>query len=328
MKQADHTSGIPGVSWHKRQNKWQVRFTREQVTYFLGFFDNLEDAISTRRKAENGEIPLTKRKEKKNTSENHGEKTPRKSADSTPKMPKKVAQIQLGHAYEGLTPLKLYWDSSYTPPQWMAVCRCECSREVNVRAKDIGKVKSCGCRKPGQSKALTEWSKAHNTSGATGVSWNKRRNKWEVTIKCKGVKYYLGRYDEFNLAKSIREEAEAHRGDMDVWYQSFVQSHGIEKTTVPTRVYQPRKQNRGGRHGKIWTLRRPDGKTISVKNLSEWCTKNHAIFGMSQGAIYQAFITMAGQLRRGENQTPLLGWTLEKIPEYQNKDSDTQLNQE
>lgn len=47
-----------------------------------------------------------------------------------------------------------------------------------------------------------------NTSGRTGVHWNKGKEKWEATI-CKDSKHiYLGSYIDFELACLIRSEAE------------------------------------------------------------------------------------------------------------------------
>jgi hypothetical protein len=48
----------------------------------------------------------------------------------------------------------------------------------------------------------------NNTSGVTGVHWNKSKKKWEayVNINCKSV--YLGSYNKFEDAVKVREVAE------------------------------------------------------------------------------------------------------------------------
>ena len=310
----DHKSNVPGVSWHAPNNKWQARITKDHVTYFLGYFDQFEDAARVRHLAEQGQVPLNKRQKRAdfarkedNTNNYLGKR----------KMSKKAASIQIGHTYEGLTPLRLYWDDTVTPACWMAECRCEyCTRIVPIRVSDLGEVKSCGCQKSGQTEALIAWSKAHNSSGVTGVSWNKRSRKWEAVLKCKGVRYYLGRYDSMDAARVVRAEAERHRDDIDEWYKQFVVSQGIQQTKVPVREYKPRASSRGGKHGKVWFLRAPDGQIITVKNLAAWCTKNEKLFDHSKTSIYQTFLKMATQLRRGEQQISMQGWTLEKQPEY------------
>lgn len=45
-------SGCQGVKWNKTLNKWQVQITRNKQRIHLGVFDNLQDAVIARRKAE------------------------------------------------------------------------------------------------------------------------------------------------------------------------------------------------------------------------------------------------------------------------------------
>lgn len=47
-----------------------------------------------------------------------------------------------------------------------------------------------------------------NTSGKTGVYWNKEKQKWEVEIGVDNKRIKLGRYKDFELAVFVREEAE------------------------------------------------------------------------------------------------------------------------
>ena len=47
-----------------------------------------------------------------------------------------------------------------------------------------------------------------NTSGKTGVSWNKASCNWEAYIQKDGKKINLGRYETFEAAVKVREEAE------------------------------------------------------------------------------------------------------------------------
>lgn len=50
--QNNNTSGIRGVDYFKPANKWRARITKEGITYDLGYFDNIEDAVKVRREAE------------------------------------------------------------------------------------------------------------------------------------------------------------------------------------------------------------------------------------------------------------------------------------
>lgn len=47
-----------------------------------------------------------------------------------------------------------------------------------------------------------------NTSGVTGVSWDRKNLKWFVTIKVHKKNVFLGRFDKFDEAVKVRKEAE------------------------------------------------------------------------------------------------------------------------
>lgn len=47
---SNNTSGYPGVS--RKRNKWAAKITVEKITYQLGSYDSIEDAITVRREAE------------------------------------------------------------------------------------------------------------------------------------------------------------------------------------------------------------------------------------------------------------------------------------
>ena len=47
-----------------------------------------------------------------------------------------------------------------------------------------------------------------NTSGITGVSWNKRDKVWVVTMRLNGKNRHLGQSTNFNEAIKIRKSAE------------------------------------------------------------------------------------------------------------------------
>ena len=47
-----NTSGYPGVYWYKNRNKWQVGIKVNYKQIFLGYFNDLEEAIEIRKQAE------------------------------------------------------------------------------------------------------------------------------------------------------------------------------------------------------------------------------------------------------------------------------------
>lgn len=48
----NNTSGITGVTWHKRDSVWQARIKVGYKYIHLGYFDSFEDAVKTRKEAE------------------------------------------------------------------------------------------------------------------------------------------------------------------------------------------------------------------------------------------------------------------------------------
>lgn len=56
--------------------------------------------------------------------------------------------------------------------------------------------------------AINKGIKTNNTSGKTGVSWNKKLNKWESYITINKKRRRLGLFDNYNEAKKVRIEAE------------------------------------------------------------------------------------------------------------------------
>lgn len=48
----------------------------------------------------------------------------------------------------------------------------------------------------------------NNTSGVTGVTWDKDRDKWKVSLNIYDKCYNLGRFDDFNEAVETRQRAE------------------------------------------------------------------------------------------------------------------------
>ncbi len=100
-------------------------------------------------------------------------------------------------------------------------CKCECGQECDVLYDDLvsENVQSCGCLRGERIKELyidgtapckLDGSKIRttNTSGVTGVWFDKSREKWCAEIMFKKKKYYLGRYTKKEDTVAVRKIAE------------------------------------------------------------------------------------------------------------------------
>ena len=52
LKAKDNTSGVKGVRWHKRDNKWEAFIVVNKKQIYLGYFTDFEDAVKERKEAE------------------------------------------------------------------------------------------------------------------------------------------------------------------------------------------------------------------------------------------------------------------------------------
>lgn len=99
-------------------------------------------------------------------------------------------------------------------------CVCDCGREVDVPSAWLlsGDTASCGCRKgevlfyankyyDGTSieQSMSERLLPNNTSGYTGVIWN--RGRWKAQIQYKGSSHFLGSYRNIEDAAEARKRA-------------------------------------------------------------------------------------------------------------------------
>nr|DAJ90910.1 MAG TPA: hypothetical protein [Caudoviricetes sp.] len=114
-------------------------------------------------------------------------------------------------------------------------CRCDCGKVCTVRGSSLtdGNTKSCGCEfskfTPSAITDQTDGTRinsllytkhANNTSGHVGVSFNKRRQKWEAYIQFRGYKYHLGMYEDIQDAIRMRERAEKEKhGAFLEWFK-------------------------------------------------------------------------------------------------------------
>lgn len=114
---------------------------------------------------------------------------------------------------------------SKLPNGYMSIC--ECGEERFISAKTLAKQPPMMCEQcarhqqaaavrskvfddgtqPSKIKLDKEPTKA-NKSGVVGVNWDKSRGKWQASLRFKGHKYNLGRFDNLQDAIDARRKAE------------------------------------------------------------------------------------------------------------------------
>lgn len=141
-------------------------------------------------------------------------------------MGESVYANMVGKRYGRLVILRLGGrDSHYNQ---LCLCRCDCGREKEMYADGLkkGRITSCGCYRTevinGSRKCFQESERVggtfrymlstqsykNNKSGRRGVFYDKKRNKWKVSISVNGQQIYLGYYRSYDEAVRVREEAE------------------------------------------------------------------------------------------------------------------------
>ncbi|MCD7847945.1 MAG: transcriptional regulator [Oscillospiraceae bacterium] len=119
-------------------------------------------------------------------------------------------------------------------------CICDCGNEVTVSQSHLqsGQTKSCGCIQAsvyaenmklidGTSVTALESSRnrlrSTNTSGHTGVYWDKKQKKWYARICFRNKQYYLGSYKNKEDAVKARQQGEEmHEEFLDWYYNDYL----------------------------------------------------------------------------------------------------------
>lgn len=134
---------------------------------------------------------------------------------------------------------KITENSEKTITYWK--CDCDCGNTVTVAQSELhsGDTQSCGCLQKERAKEalkLTDNTSAAiiernhgklrntNSSGHTGVYYDKRTQKWAAYINFKKKRYWLGRYNKLEDAAAARCNAEEmHENFLKRYYNEHKQ---------------------------------------------------------------------------------------------------------
>lgn len=137
-------------------------------------------------------------------------------------------RVDLTGKHYGLLKVKEYDKQT---KKW--VCECECGRRIKVKSNNLKSGNTLSCGRCMYEKAarrdvvggtrVSQIGKAinkNNTSGITGVGYNKRKNKWYASIRFCGKDYWLGYYADKEDATQARKAAERQlHGNFIAWLE-------------------------------------------------------------------------------------------------------------
>ena len=206
------TSGVTGVEWVTRKQRWRATIHFKGKRRYLGCYEKFEDAVRARKQAEenvfepflaacDGEIPQSEL---------------RPIEEACPPLGRDYSDQRLdltGQRFGMLTALEPAEDIG-SMTAWK--CRCDCGKELAVMTAHLRSGQtSCGCKPywnfvDGTFVELirSKTIRKNNTSGVTGVEWDPAANKWKAVIFFKGKRHYLGCYGDFEDAVKARKRAE------------------------------------------------------------------------------------------------------------------------
>lgn len=137
----------------------------------------------------------------------------------------------IGNKYGKLTVLEKLDNGKYK-------CRCDCGNFKVIDYKSLTNnqyelsCKACGDKNRSDAVKKSQFidgtqpcklsckATAANKSGVVGVNWDKSRGKWQASIRFKGHKYNLGRFDNMQDAIDVRKIAEREIfGNFLEWYK-------------------------------------------------------------------------------------------------------------
>ena len=214
-----NTSGYKGVLWDSERKKWKAEIIFKKKKYYLGRYNNKEDAIKARKEAEE---KLHKKFLRTVIVRPNVSKVNSKKKNKGGRPIRNFENQKIGR----LTVLKIVGKSENG---YIWRCRCECGNIKDILSTSLitGNTLSCGCyQKEAAKKSLIEIRRkiqvdstnlaliasnklrSNNTSGVQGVYYNKQRKRWHSYIRCQGKNHFLGTYENFEDAVKARKEAE------------------------------------------------------------------------------------------------------------------------
>ena len=194
---SNNTSGVPGVDWLAKKQRWRASICFKGKRHYLGSYEKFEDAVKVRKRAEEGLFDTFL---DSCSGKNPQSEVPSIEEVYQPKV-RDYSEQRLdltGQRFGQLTALAPA-ENIGSMTAWR--CRCDCGKETVVMTGHLrsGQTTSCGCKPKGTfvdgtfvELIRSNTIRRNNTSGVTGVEWVPAMNKWKAVIFFKGERHYLG----------------------------------------------------------------------------------------------------------------------------------------
>lgn len=212
-KRCNNTSGVPGVDWMAKKQRWRASICFKGKRRYLGSYEKFEDAVRARKRAEkdifDAFLDVCSGKVPENELRDIGEICPPIARDYGEQ------RLDLTGQQFGMLTVLEPAENIGSMTAWR--CLCACGKETVVMTGHLrgGHTTSCGCKPTGTfvDGTFVELIRAgtirrNNTSGVTGVEWVPAMNKWKAIICFKGERHYLGCYRNFEDAVMARKQGE------------------------------------------------------------------------------------------------------------------------
>lgn len=182
----DNTSGHRNVYWNKQCNKWVGKFSLEGKFQHVGYFDDIEDAVSAVKRA--------RAKFMEGSQEALTIKIPKdENVLFDPNKPHITNKSGVKH---------VHWNKASN--RWNVLVKGVSYGffETLEEAESVANLARKGEIEPPQKGTAN----CNSKSGVRGVHWHKREKKWNVTISVNGKSRIHGRFANFEDAVKKAEE--------------------------------------------------------------------------------------------------------------------------
>ena len=243
-----NSENIPGVFFFKQTNKWISYISLNKKRYNLGSYEKKENAIETRKIAEqkikDGKFEswytllVEKNKQKKDRkSKQVKQKKDRKSKQAKQKKDKKITRSidtkeNRIYKYKGQFNIFVIVNKKqYRFGQFEDRKEAERIQQLAKQKIDAGEFEEWFNSLDVKNKAIKDNNTIQKNDSLRYIHRDKKNGKWEVTITFGTEQYYIGKFKKIDDAINIRNLAEQKYkdGEFESWYNLLLEERELSR---------------------------------------------------------------------------------------------------